>query len=920
MKRFLSTLFIGLTLSASCWAADIRMEVDTALTEVPVNKAALVDDGDFKSIEGAVAYNASGMALRWHFVTTAGAYTVTSVTPTTGGDYDWTDQGDSGVYTIEIPASGGASINNDTEGVGWFTGVATGVYPWTGPTIEFTKANIVNSLVNGSAKLMVDVDTIKTNPVVNGGTVTFPTGATLASAAQATAIEADTQDIQSRLPASLTSQGFMKTDGFIAELTVTSVPSQQTPICSAGTTTANDVRNGCLAIITDVTNGDTWTGDVTDWDAAGGQLTLATTPPFTIAAGDKIILRATSFKVAKALPDNHAPGASGGVLIAGNNAATTMASLALTSGLVGDHIGNQTGNVSGSVGSVTAGVSLANDAITASKYDETTAFPLASVDSGDSTVLRKGSSSITGTSLDTAISGISGAYVSQSGTAQAGAAGTITLASGASSVNDYYNYQIVTLTGGTGAGQARIASDYVGSTKVLSVNGNWATNPDNTTTYTVTAFGQIPGATAPTVSEITADLDANSTKFAAIIADTEDIQSTLAGAPEIALNVDGQVELAPDQSQVTAIGGVNTSGASVRAVDDSGNAIASASALSAVATNASTAATQATTAATQATTAATQSTTAATQSTTAATQSTTAATQASGANTKAADIQGRLPTALVGGKMDSNAEVTISEEDIGNIVDGTVEAIGEGLISVEDIWAFALSSETTAGTASKILADAASRVGTALPNAAPGTGSGVATATNVADVDVDLTPVQTVVDAIKTKTDNLPVDPADASVIAGLIGSPAVTLAADILSSRTSVETKIDNIEIEAAGMLTDVEQDPVGAEQLFIATRKAGGLVGDKDRTIGVGTSPLVGVDFRNVAPAGRQIINVDDWEIVSGTAGGVTFGDVGRDKQTAKCQVTGVTPGTYRVKCRVTFYGGAIDTCVITLKVAAL
>ena len=116
---------------------DLWMDVDTALTEVPVNLMPLIDDTDFKSIEGAVAYNAAGMALRWHFVTTGGAYTVTSVTPTTAGNYDWTDQGDSGIYTIEIPASGGASINNDTEGFGWFTGVATGILPWRGPVIGF---------------------------------------------------------------------------------------------------------------------------------------------------------------------------------------------------------------------------------------------------------------------------------------------------------------------------------------------------------------------------------------------------------------------------------------------------------------------------------------------------------------------------------------------------------------------------------------------------------------------------------------------------------------------------------------------------------------------------------------------------------------------------------------------------------------
>lgn len=129
---------------------DIWMDVDTALAEVPVNLMPLIDDTDFKSIEGAVAYNAAGMALRWHFVTCAGAYTVTSVTPTTGGNYDWTDQGDSGIYTIEIPASGGASINNDTEGFGWFTGVCTGVLPWRGPVIGFRASGLNDKMVESA--------------------------------------------------------------------------------------------------------------------------------------------------------------------------------------------------------------------------------------------------------------------------------------------------------------------------------------------------------------------------------------------------------------------------------------------------------------------------------------------------------------------------------------------------------------------------------------------------------------------------------------------------------------------------------------------------------------------------------------------------------------------------------------------------
>ena len=125
------------------------MDVDVNLAEVPVNLLPLIDDTDFKAIEAAIAYNAAGMALYWHFVTPAGVYTVTAVTPTTGGNYDWTDQGDAGIYTIEIPASGGASINNDTEGFGWFTGKATGVLPWRGPVIGFRRAALNDLMIEG---------------------------------------------------------------------------------------------------------------------------------------------------------------------------------------------------------------------------------------------------------------------------------------------------------------------------------------------------------------------------------------------------------------------------------------------------------------------------------------------------------------------------------------------------------------------------------------------------------------------------------------------------------------------------------------------------------------------------------------------------------------------------------------------------
>jgi len=128
----------------------IWFDVDAALSEVPINLMPLLDDTDFKSKEESVAYNAAGLDLVWNFITTAGAFTQTAVTPTdTGGNYDWVNQGN-GHYTIEIPASGGASINNDTEGFGWFTGVATGVLPWRSPEFGFRAAALNNSLIDGA--------------------------------------------------------------------------------------------------------------------------------------------------------------------------------------------------------------------------------------------------------------------------------------------------------------------------------------------------------------------------------------------------------------------------------------------------------------------------------------------------------------------------------------------------------------------------------------------------------------------------------------------------------------------------------------------------------------------------------------------------------------------------------------------------
>lgn len=72
----------------------------------------------------------------------------------------------------------------------------------------------------------------------------------------------------------------------------------------------------------------------------------------------------------------------------------------------------------------------------------------------------------------------------RAGTAAGGAAGSITLDAGASAADDFYNGCLVVgvLDSAT---EARIITDYAGSTKVASVTPNWNTTPDSDDTFTI---------------------------------------------------------------------------------------------------------------------------------------------------------------------------------------------------------------------------------------------------------------------------------------------------------------------------------------------------------------------------------------------------------------------------------------------------
>lgn len=83
--------------------------------------------------------------------------------------------------------------------------------------------------------------------------------------------------------------------------------------------------------------------------------------------------------------------------------------------------------------------------------------------------------------------------VFESGTLQSATSTTAVLRSATSLGDDRLNGLTIYITGGTGAGQSRVITDYVNSTDTATVDPAWATNPDNTSTYFI-----LPSAPAPT--------------------------------------------------------------------------------------------------------------------------------------------------------------------------------------------------------------------------------------------------------------------------------------------------------------------------------------------------------------------------------------------------------------------------------------
>ena len=83
----------------------------------------------------------------------------------------------------------------------------------------------------------------------------------------------------------------------------------------------------------------------------------------------------------------------------------------------------------------------------------------------------------------------------RSNTAASATGSTINLDASANANDGFYAGEIVLITGGTGAGQARYIRSYSGAGKSCAITPNWTTTPDNTSTFAILPHGSVDIAT-----------------------------------------------------------------------------------------------------------------------------------------------------------------------------------------------------------------------------------------------------------------------------------------------------------------------------------------------------------------------------------------------------------------------------------------
>jgi len=147
------------------------------------------------------------------------------------------------------------------------------------------------------------------------------------------------------------------------------------------------------------------------------------------------------------------------------------------------------------------------------------------------------------------------------GTSQAGSAGSITLAAGASAVNDAYTGMVITITSGTGNGHVGLITQYVGSTKVATVAAYTTTFvPGVGSAYSIGAnVRYLPISTIDGVADTSCTIQyrlggPSGTEIVHTLTGcrgTMTMDHTLAQIPRITFNITGLYNAPTDASPVT---------------------------------------------------------------------------------------------------------------------------------------------------------------------------------------------------------------------------------------------------------------------------------------------------------------------------------------------------------------------------------
>lgn len=179
---------------------------------------------------------------------------------------------------------------------------------------------------------------------------------------------------------------------------------------------------------------------------------------------------------------NVAAGASGGLLISGSNAGTTTLGALTISGAT-----TYTGNVSMAAG-LTITQSTTNGSAIVAAGNGTGAGILATGGAtGAGMSLVGGATSGLGLAIDytAPIGGAKQLGILESGTMQSGSTSTTAVLRAATSLaDDVIIGATLAITAGTGAGQSRLITDWVSSSKTATVP-SWTTTPNNTSVYEV---------------------------------------------------------------------------------------------------------------------------------------------------------------------------------------------------------------------------------------------------------------------------------------------------------------------------------------------------------------------------------------------------------------------------------------------------